>query len=220
MKNKDSAHPPPRHQWPFAVSLSTALALILIGVIFWGGFNWSLELTNTESFCISCHEMRDNVYIEYRESVHFSNPTGVRATCPDCHVPREWIHKITRKIRASNELLHHFLGSIDSREKFLDKRHKLARHVWKTMKATDSRECRNCHSEKAMNLQGQGSIAAEQHRQALTQNKTCIDCHKGIAHKLPEAFLESEHERIEAERIPCYTCHQEMARPLPEDEWN
>ena len=203
-----------------AIPLASALVFILIGIIIWGGFNWALELTNTESFCISCHEMRDNVYMEYRKSVHFSNPTGVRATCPDCHVPREWGHKIIRKIQASNELLHHFLGSLDSREKFLEKRYELARHVWKGMKATDSRECRNCHSEDAMDLRGQNSIATEQHGQAREQNKTCIDCHKGIAHKLPEAFLETEHERFEKDRIPCYTCHQEMARPRPEDDWN
>lgn len=196
----------------FGTSPSIALAFIFIGILFWGGFNWSLELTNTEEFCISCHEMRDNVYMEYRDSAHFSNPTGVRATCPDCHVPREWVHKVTRKIKASNELFHHFLGSIDNREKFIEKRYVLAQHVWKTMEETDSRECRNCHSEAAMDANGQNDIAARQHALATSQKKTCINCHKGIAHKLPEAFLETEHERFEAEKTPCYQCHEEMAR--------
>ena len=68
------------------------------GVLFWGAFNTALELTNTETFCISCHEMRDNVYQELQWTVHFSNRSGVRATCPDCHVPHEWTHKIARKI--------------------------------------------------------------------------------------------------------------------------
>jgi cytochrome c-type protein NapC len=31
------------------------------GVMFWGAFNTALELTNTEKFCTSCHEMKDNV---------------------------------------------------------------------------------------------------------------------------------------------------------------
>ncbi len=30
------------------------------GVIFWGAFNTALEATNTETFCIGCHEMHDN----------------------------------------------------------------------------------------------------------------------------------------------------------------
>lgn len=204
----------------FGTSPSIALAFIFIGILFWGSFNWSLELTNTEEFCISCHEMRDNVYMEYRDSAHFSNPTGVRATCPDCHVPREWVHKVTRKIKASNELFHHFLGSIDSRDKFLDKRYKLARHVWKDMEETDSRECRNCHSESAMKINDQSDVAAKQHTLAKSQNKTCINCHKGVAHKLPEDFLETEHERFETEKIPCYQCHADMAHARPDDEWD
>lgn len=201
------------------IALLSALIFIIIGILFWGGFNWSLELTNTEEFCISCHEMRDNVYQEYRSSAHFSNSTGVRATCPDCHVPREWVHKVVRKIQASNELIHHFLGSLDSREKFTNKRLELASHVWETMQATDSRECRNCHSEAAMDTNKQRDIAVKQHTLAKKQNKTCIDCHKGIAHKLPESFLESEHERFEVEKVACYSCHREMARPAKDDNW-
>ena len=204
----------------FGASTGAALFFIVLGILFWGGFNWSLELTNTEEFCISCHEMRDNVYMEYRKTIHFSNRTGVRATCPDCHVPHEWIYKVARKIRASNELFHHFLGTIDSREKFVAKRLELAEHVWKTMKQTHSRECRNCHSESAMAVDGQRDVAAEQHALAQSQNKTCIDCHKGIAHRLPEAFLEAEHERFETEKVPCYQCHEEMARPRPDDNWD
>jgi cytochrome c-type protein NapC len=204
----------------FGTKLGVALFFMILGILFWGAFNWSLEITNTEKFCISCHEMRDNVYMEYKESIHFANPTGVRATCPDCHVPREWFHKVTRKIQASNELFHHFLGTIDNREKFIGKRLELAEHVWKKMKETDSRECRNCHSQKAMKLSGQRDVAAQQHTLGKSQNKTCIDCHKGIAHKLPEIFLEAEHERFEAEKTPCYTCHREMARPATDDDWD
>ena len=79
-----------------------ALTFFALGVVFWGGFNWAMEATNTEAFCVGCHEMKDNVFAEYRNTVHYSNKTGVRATCPDCHVPKEWGHKVVRKIQASN----------------------------------------------------------------------------------------------------------------------
>ena len=65
------------------------IAGIALGVIGWGGFNWALEITNTETFCISCHEMERNVYREFQKTVHNVNASGVRATCPDCHVPRQ-----------------------------------------------------------------------------------------------------------------------------------
>ena len=165
------------------------VAGFVFGIIFWGGFNWSMEMTNTEEFCISCHEMEANVYREYQDTVHYSNRTGVRATCPDCHVPDPWIHKIKRKIQASNELWHWMLGTIDTREKYEAKRLKLANNVWKVMKETDSRECRNCHSFNSMDFVVQEKRSLKAHEQAIDENMTCIDCHKGIAHELPAGIV-------------------------------
>ena len=199
--------------------------VFLAGVVFWGGFNWAMEATNTESFCISCHEMRNNVYAEYRDSVHYSNPTGVRATCPDCHVPREWTHKLFRKISATAELYHKLRGTIDTREKFLARRPHLARKVWEGMLASDSRECRNCHAFDSMNLEQQSPKARTMHRLSIKWGKTCIDCHRGIAHHLPESYdaeaeIDRQHELLEREGIACITCHEDMPRPPADDDWD
>jgi cytochrome c-type protein NapC len=202
MSDSDAAKKKPsRIRWAWRLvsqpSATTALGTLLIvgfvaGIIFWGGFNWSMELTNNETFCVSCHEMEQNVYREYKRSPHYSNTSGVRATCPDCHVPKSWVHKVARKIQASNELYHHFLGSIDSREKYEAKRLKLATNVWKVMKRTDSRECRNCHNFEFMDFTIQETRAATRHQEGIDEGKTCIDCHKGIAHELPEGAYEAE----------------------------
>ncbi|MEE2729485.1 MAG: cytochrome c3 family protein [Pseudomonadota bacterium] len=159
----------------------------IAGIVFWGGFNTGLELTNTEKFCISCHEMRDNVYQELRGTIHFNNRSGVRATCPDCHVPHEWTDKIARKMQASKEVWGKIFGTINTREKFESKRRELAEHEWKRLKANDSLECRNCHNFEFMDFTKQGDRAVNQHSTALASGeKTCIDCHKGIAHELPD----------------------------------
>ncbi len=192
---------------------------VVAGVILWGAFNTAMEATNAETFCISCHEMKENVYREYKKTVHYSNRTGVRATCPDCHVPKQWVHKFVRKVQATNELLHHFVGSISTPEKFAAKRLTLAKLVWKSMKATDSRECRNCHGFASMNLGAQKENGRRKHEQSLKEGKTCIDCHQGIAHKLPEKFVEVEHERYESEGVPCADCHEGMARAPTGDDW-
>lgn len=163
----------------------------IAGVLFWGGFNWALEATNTEGFCISCHEMRATVYQEWKATPHFTSRTGVRAVCADCHVPKEWSYKMIRKIQASNEVLHKILGSIDTPEKFEAKRLDLAANVWRAMKATDSRECRNCHSLWAMDVEKQVRPAKRRHTEAAAQGKTCIDCHQGIAHKLPKDWQDT-----------------------------
>lgn len=156
------------------------------GVLFWGAFNTALEITNTEAFCTGCHEMKANVYEELTRTVHFSNRSGVRATCPDCHVPHDWTDKIARKMQASKEVWGHIFGSIDTRRKFLDMRRELAEHEWARLKANDSLECRNCHSAVAMDFTRQTARAAEIHGRYLVPGEaTCIDCHKGIAHELP-----------------------------------
>ena len=167
-----------------------AIVFMAVGVIAWGGFNWSLEVTNTEKFCISCHEMNDYVYQEYKDTIHYTNRTGVRATCPDCHVPKEWGYKMVRKIRASNELWHKALGSINTAEKFEAKRLTMARHVWKSMEQTDSRECRNCHDFESMDYFEQGRRGVDAHIEGFDEGKTCIDCHRGIAHSLPALYEE------------------------------
>nr|VFK62026.1 MAG: cytochrome c-type protein NapC [Candidatus Kentron sp. TC] len=160
---------------------------IVAGAIVWGGFDFVLmgEGTNRESFCISCHELRQTVYMEYLDTSHNSNRTGVRATCPDCHVPKEWLAKLKRKIQASNDVYQKLLGTINTPEKFEERRLLLAERVWKRMKETDSRECRSCHDAEAMDYVRQGSRGMNEHIRGFDSGKTCIDCHKGIAHKLP-----------------------------------
>ena len=159
----------------------------IAGIMFWGGFNTALEVTNTEQFCIGCHEMRDNVFAELKSTIHYSNASGVRATCPDCHVPHQWTDKIARKMQASKELWGAVFGTIDTREKFNAKRLELAKHEWSRLKTNDSLECRNCHSFEYMDLSRQSPRAESAHEAGLTSDgKTCIDCHKGIAHHLPD----------------------------------
>lgn len=172
---------------PSRLALGTLLLIgFVAGILFWGGFNTGMEAANTEQFCISCHEMRSTVYQEYMESVHYSNRSGVRATCPDCHVPHEWGPKMLRKIKASKELYAKVFGLIDTPQKFEEHRLTMASNEWARMKANKSQECRNCHNFEYMDLSAQKTVAAKMHNQAIAEGKSCIDCHKGIAHKLPD----------------------------------
>ena len=195
----------------FGTSVGVALFFMIVGVIFWGGFNTGMELTNTTEFCLSCHEMEENVYREYQGTIHDANRSGVRAGCPDCHVPRPWIHKIVRKIQASNEVLHKILGTVSTPEKFDQHRLTMAKRVWKAMKTTDSRECRNCHDFNTMNPERQKPRARKQHLFAMENGNTCIDCHKGIAHKKVHDQLSDEELEELNKPWPAYK------RPVPEN---
>ncbi len=180
-------------------TVSGAIIFFIVGIVFWGGFNTAMEATNTTEFCIGCHEMEDNVYQEYKPTIHFSNRTGVRAGCPDCHVPKPWIHKVVRKIQASYEVYGWLTGKLDTKEKFNDHRFTMAKSVWNAMKTTDSRECRNCHNFESMNPEFQKPRARKQHLNAFETGQTCIDCHKGIAHHgVRDKLSDEELEAIEA----------------------
>ncbi len=190
-------------------TLGAALFFMIVGVIFWGGFNTAMEATNTLEFCISCHEMEENVYQEYKQTVHYSNRSGVRATCSDCHVPDPWVHKVIRKVQASNEILHKVLKTVSTPEKFDRKRLTLAKNVWHAMKTTDSRECRNCHDFDSMNPEDQKKRSRKQHINGMQAGNTCIDCHKGIAHKKVHDQLSDE--ELTAMEVP----REEFKRPVP-----
>jgi cytochrome c-type protein NapC len=158
----------------------------IAGIIFWGGFNTAMEMTNREPFCIGCHEMENNVFQELKPTIHYTNRSGVRATCPDCHVPHDWTDKLARKMQASKEVWGKIFRTISTKEKFEAKRLELAQHEWARLRANDSLECRNCHEFQSMDFTRQSQRAANQHSTALARKeKTCIDCHKGIAHRLP-----------------------------------
>ncbi|MNT12148.1 Cytochrome c-type protein NapC [compost metagenome] len=78
-------------------------------------------------------------------------------------------------------------GKVDTREKFESHRREMAEREWQRMKETDSRECRNCHNFEYMDFSLQGRRAAQMHSTNLASGQnTCIDCHKGIAHQLPD----------------------------------
>ena len=171
-----------RRYFLWGMPVAGLAAAFAAGIIFWGGFNTAMEATNTEKFCVSCHEMRDYIYTEYTGTIHDVNRSGVGAVCSDCHVPKDWTHKIIRKIQASKELYGKMVGTISTPEKFEAKRIHLAMNEWERMKATDSRECRNCHDFESMMPEFQKPRARQQHLNAMETGQTCIDCHKGIAH--------------------------------------
>ena len=166
--------------------LAAFAGIMFIAVLLVTGGAAGLAWTNTEAFCISCHEMRDNVYVEFKGTIHDTNRSGVRAVCSDCHVPRQPVDTVKRKFAATFELWHSMRGTINTPEKFEARRFDMAVKVWTRMKKTDSLECRNCHHRDAMSAELQSPLAQRRHAKATEEGMTCIDCHYGIAHGEPE----------------------------------
>lgn len=167
------------------VAVFLLIAIFAAGVVFAGIVNIGLSATNEMNFCTSCHSMQVNLE-EYKATVHYKNASGVRATCADCHVPKEFIPKMIAKVMAAKDVFHELIGTIDTQEKYEAHRWKMANRVWDKMKSTNSRECRTCHDFSQMDLGVQNRTARGRHANAEDAGKTCIDCHKGIAHHEPD----------------------------------
>jgi len=208
---KEKKRPIWRRYILWGMPIGGVAASFAAGIIFWGGANTVMEATNTEQFCISCHEMNEFVYKEYKGTIHDVNRSGVGAVCSDCHVPKDWVHKVIRKVQASRELWGKMTGSISTKEKFEAKRLHLAMNEWDRMKANDSRECRNCHGFESMMPEFQRPRARQQHLNAMEAGQTCIDCHKGIAH----ANLRDRADPDYLEKLE--TPNPAFAREIPEE---
>jgi cytochrome c-type protein NapC len=161
---------------------------VIVGFVFIASFGSFMVYANSEAFCANaCHEMKVHMEAEYKDTIHDVNRTGVRATCPDCHVPHEYLPNYAAKLGLFNDYWGHFVtGSLDTKEKFEAKRYELAKRVWGYMKSNDSRECRHCHTTTKMDPERQSEKAQKRHEKGRLEGLTCIDCHFAIAHKEPD----------------------------------
>jgi len=166
------------------------------GILIWGGLNMGMEWTNRTEFCLSCHEMSIPAE-ELKQTVHYRNRSGTTVSCADCHVassknPIDYARKLTMKVLAARDVLGKITGVVDTPEKFEAHRLTMAKRVWERMQASDSRECRNCHHFETMDSAKQKDRSVVKHEGAIEDGKTCIECHKGIAHKSVHHLLEQE----------------------------
>jgi len=185
--------------WHLLMKPSVTVPVILLVLIGLGVgmvsvvvFDQTMAATNTEKFCTSCHEMASGPFVMLQDTTHFNNKSGVRPTCSDCHVPKEFLPKMWRKILASREVWGALTGKINTTEKYLAHVGVMKGREIARLRANDSQECRNCHEVDRM-LLGEQTVKARQFHEVMAkEGKTCIDCHQGIAHMSPEVAARLE----------------------------
>jgi cytochrome c-type protein NapC len=175
-----------------------------------------IDATNSNEFCISCHELRVP-YEEFTESRHFKNRTGVSADCVQCHLPDTYPDKLFMKTARLKDVWHSLSGSIDTREKFEAKRLELATSVWDWLDTNESAPCQSCHNFASMNHEMQSEHSQKAHQRAQRDNRHCIECHRGFAHKLPDMKIPEAATPINAgEPVICSGCHEDITKQLPD----
>jgi cytochrome c-type protein NapC len=162
--------------------ITTLLVGLVLGVIAVLAFDGVMYATSTEHFCgSSCHEM-DGPYQSLQGTAHFSNSHGIGVTCADCHIPKEFVPKMVRKVEASREVWGHITGLIDTPEKYAAHRPAMREREMERLRANDSQECRNCHRVERMDFDDQERAVRRYHRSMESRGKTCVDCHEEVAH--------------------------------------
>lgn len=175
----------PSARWSVFTLVLAGVVVGFVGVV---GTQVAVHLTGTDEFCgTACHSHASFVFPEHQQSVHYTNRTGVRPACVDCHLPHTYPAKLIAKAKAGVvDMLGEMRGSIATKEKFEAERWRLANIVWDEMKANNSENCRSCHNPEAWDPQKQSEDAQKSHRKFKAGKATCIECHTGVAHKEPE----------------------------------
>jgi nitrate/TMAO reductase-like tetraheme cytochrome c subunit len=173
----------PSARWPLIVLVAVGVVLGGIAII---GTQVMVHVTGTDAFCGgACHSMQW-VAKEHLESTHGATRTGVRATCHDCHIPREYPQLLwVKAVSGTKDMIGEMRGVISTEEKFKAERKRMAALVWEDYQANDSRACRNCHVFSAEVIAKQQDAAKGVHGQVLARRATCIQCHKGVGHLAP-----------------------------------
>jgi cytochrome c-type protein NapC len=169
----------PSARWPLVVLIVVGA---VIGVAASGMFAVTMHMTGTDEFCSGCHQV--DIVPEWKQSVHYVNPAGLRAGCGDCHDPSDPIRLVLRKFQGLDELWNQILGTLATPEKFEANRLRMAQLEWTRMRADHSQNCQNCHSLQQMTDPANASLST-MHRTAIANGQACIDCHKGVAHTAP-----------------------------------
>ncbi len=178
----------PRSKWLLFIPIGGFVMLVggALGLVV---MNTVLHATSTTEFCNSCHSHENNTRAEHAASSHYQNATGVRAECHHCHLPsmeEEYFSYVWTKMLVSIDIIAELRGKITTPEAYNEHLPEMFEHVVRQFKEDDSRFCRNCHTVEGMVLEQQGRLAQRRHSKMAERGQTCIDCHYGLVHRLPE----------------------------------
>jgi nitrate/TMAO reductase-like tetraheme cytochrome c subunit len=173
----------PSARWSVFSLLVVGVIAGLVGTV---GTQVMVQATGTNEFCGgACHSMQW-VAAEHKKSTHGANRFGVGATCSDCHIPHGYPEKLWYKaVAGAKDVIAESRGVIATEELFKKERKRMAEQVWAEFRFNDSANCRVCHVFTPEALALQKGAPRKDHQNRFAEKKTCIDCHKGVAHEEP-----------------------------------
>ena len=198
--------------WVFVIVLLSLAAFSVASIDF------TDYIFSHNTFCGNvCHVMESTVYQELQESSHWNTPTGVRATCADCHVDGRLSLAMVDHFLGTGELFVNLTNDFSKPGSFEKFRPGAADRERFKFIGNDSKKCRSCHVMEAIKperIRGQN-----QHKEAVEKGITCILCHYNLVHKEvepSEAFLNTIEAVISTEASDAV--EDELEEPAFPDE--
>lgn len=177
---------------PLRGLLGLGAAAIVLGLSFVVAEELNIRGNSTE-FCISCHSMKTYVYEEFKQSKHYTNASGVRPECGQCHVAKRFWPAVYDHMMGTHDLISEHTNDWSTPEKFEEKRSKMAEKARLKMFNENSHTCRECHKMEAIAPTRKRGQRA--HEDAIRKGRTnCIACHYNLVHKeapLTEKFSQA-----------------------------
>lgn len=147
--------------WKNPVNRWKLLFISLVGciVVFGGGYG-VLTMTNSPTFCASCHEMAPE-YTTYTASAHN------QISCVQCHIKPGFTNMITHKMISLKEVYYHVTG--------------IPKQIVQTEhEAVSNENCLQCHSKNRL-VTASGDLKVN-HKGHIEEGVPCIACHAGVVH--------------------------------------
>jgi nitrate/TMAO reductase-like tetraheme cytochrome c subunit len=168
----------------FASPLRGGLAIFGLVIALGLSFVAAEELNirgNSTAFCISCHSMNAYVYEEFKKSKHYTNASGVRPECGQCHVAKRFWPAVWDHAMGTHDLISEYSHDWTRPEVFEARRTQMAEKARLKLLDEDSHTCRECHKFDAIvPTRKRGERAHNDARQKGSTN--CIACHYNLVH--------------------------------------
>lgn len=164
---------------------------IVIGVVGYFTTQQTLHATSKDEFCMTCHS-NHSLQQEVLDSAHGGGRSGIVVECQQCHIPQEPFAYLLKKIIVSKDLIGFMtIDGFNTQEWLEENRRDQADLAREFFRATDSQNCKNCHTRIYENQpEAMSKMAKRMHsrnfKKDIEKRKTCIDCHKGIVHPYPK----------------------------------
>ncbi|SHI15804.1 NapC/NirT family cytochrome c [Ferrimonas marina] len=173
-------------------SVSTLVAVgVVIGVVGYFAMQQTLHATSTDEFCMTCHS-NHSLKDEVLASAHGNNRAGVVVQCQQCHIAQEPFNYLVKKIVVSKDIWGYLtIDGFNTQEWLEANRKEQADLALAYLKRIDSSTCQNCHNQVTQEApEAMKTMAARMHaanyKKEPDQRRTCVDCHKGVAHPYPK----------------------------------